>query len=134
MIIRHHDELHKEGRLKQKHGVWSSARYLLRDDNVGFTLTQTTVAAGQSQIMQYKHHIEANLIIEGEAVLTDLASGETHTMTAGSMYTLDKHDRHQLDATTDLRIVCVFTPALYGTETHDEHGSYPLPDDLVDTE
>ena len=42
------------------------------------------------------------------------------------MYTLDKHDRHELIATTDLRIVCVFTPALVGEETHDADGSYPV--------
>lgn len=128
MIIRHHDELEPQGRLKKKPGVWSSARYLLRDDNVGFTLTQTTVAAGQSQTMQYKNHIEANLIIEGEASVTDLATGECHSLKAGSMYTLDKHDRHQLEAITDIRIVCVFTPALTGGETHDEDGSYPVID------
>jgi len=126
MIIRHHNELEQQGRFKQKPGVWSSARYLLREDNVGFTMTQTTVAAGQSQTMQYKNHIEANLIIEGRATVTDLASGETHTLTAGSMYTLDKHDHHRLDAITDIRIVCVFTPALFGSETHDEDGSYPI--------
>jgi len=76
MIIRHQDELEEQGRFKTKPGVWSSARYLLRDDEVGFTLTQTIVAAGQSQTMQYKNHIEANLIIEGAATVTDLTTGE----------------------------------------------------------
>lgn len=42
------------------------------------------------------------------------------------MYTLDQHDRHELHANTDMRIVCVFTPALVGRETHDEDGSYPI--------
>ena len=42
------------------------------------------------------------------------------------MYTLDRHDPHRLDAVTDMRIVCVFTPALVGRETHDEDGSYPV--------
>ncbi len=129
MIVRHHEDLANEGRLKEKPGQWSSARYLLRDDAVGFTLTQTTIAAGGSQVMQYKNHIEANLVIEGEATLTDVASGETYALKPGSMYTLDKHDRHQLDAITDLRVVCVFTPALKGTETHDADGSYPILDD-----
>jgi L-ectoine synthase len=39
---------------------------------------------------------------------------------------LDKHDRHELEAITDMRLVCVFTPALLGPETHDEDGSYPV--------
>lgn len=126
MIVRHLDELRASGRYAEKPGVWSSARYLLRDDGVGFTVTQTTVAAGRSQVMEYRNHIEANLIIDGEAELTEVATGTVHRLRPGSMYTLDRHDRHELRALTDLRIVCVFSPALVGGETHDEHGSYPL--------
>jgi L-ectoine synthase len=39
---------------------------------------------------------------------------------------LDGHERHELHAETDLRMVCVFTPALTGQEVHDEDGAYPL--------
>jgi len=111
---------------QEKPGVWSSARYLLRSDNVGFTLTQTTCAAGQSIELEYKHHVEANLVIEGEADVTDIKTGVVYRLTPGSMYTLDKHDRHRLDVISDLRLVCVFTPALTGKETHDEDGSYSI--------
>jgi L-ectoine synthase len=128
MIVRDVEELKALGAYGEKPGVWTSARYLLRNDAVGFTLTQTTVAAGTEQEMEYKNHIEANLIIEGEGELTDIATGETHHLAPGSMYCLDKHDRHHIVATTDLRIVCVFTPALNGDETHDEDGSYPPAD------
>ena len=126
MIVRHLEDLKKRGNYAEKPDHWTSARYLLREDNVGFTLTQTTVAAGQTLAMEYKNHVEANLIIEGEATLTDLDTNKTYQLTAGSKYTLDKHDKHKLEATTDLKIVCVFTPALVGHETHDEDGSYPL--------
>lgn len=126
MIIRNLEDLKERGNYAEKPGYWTSARYLLREDNVGFTLTQTTVAAGQALILEYKNHIEANLIIEGEATLTDLDANKTYHLGPGSKYTLDKHDKHKLEAITDLRIVCVFTPALVGGETHDENGSYPL--------
>ena len=126
MIIRSLDQLKAQGRYAEKPGVWTSSRYLLRDDNVGFTMTQTTVAAGTEQVMEYKNHVEANLVIDGHGVLTDFATGETHDLAPGTMYTFDKHDRHQIVATTDMRIVCVFTPALTGTETHDADGSYPV--------
>ena len=126
MIVRSLTELKEQGRYGEKPGVWTSSRYLLRDDGVGFTLTQTTVAAGQIQVMEYKNHMEGNLIIEGEATLTDLTDGTVYDLGPGSMYTLDKHERHRLQARTDLRIVCVFTPALVGNETHDEDGSYPV--------
>lgn len=126
MIVRSLNDLKQSGGYAEKEGHWTSARYLLREDNVGFTVTQTTVTAGQTLMMEYKNHIEANLIIEGEATLTDLETDTIYQLTAGSMYTLDKHDKHKLEAVTDLRIVCVFTPALTGSETHDEDGSYPL--------
>ena len=79
--------------------------------------------------MQYKNHVEANLIIEGEGDVTDLATGRVHRLKPGTMYALDRHDRHRIDATTDMRLVCVFSPALAGPETHDEDGSYPMLED-----
>ena len=126
MIVRSLEQLKASGRYAEKEGVWTSARYLLRGDGVGFTLTQTTVAAGQSQTMQYKNHIEANLVIEGTGTVTELATGKSHRLQPGTLYALDKHDAHRLQADTDMRIVCVFTPALVGTETHDAQGSYPI--------
>ena len=129
MIVRTLEDLKAQGSYREKSGVWSSARYLLRRDGMGFTLTSTAIAAGASQTMQYKHHLEANLIVEGEGHLTDLASGAVHRLAPGTMYALDRHDRHRIDADTDMRIVCVFSPALVGPETHDEDGSYPLPED-----
>ncbi len=125
MIVRDIEDLKSRGTYRENPGVWSSARYLLRDDGVGFTLTQTTVAAGTEQEMEYRNHIEANLVIDGEGSVVDVATGTEHPLRPGSMYTLDKHDRHVLKARTDMRLVCVFSPALVGNETHDEHGSYP---------
>ena len=129
MIVRTIEDLKIQGSYREKPGVWSSARYLLRRDGMGLTLTQTTVAAGSSQTMQYKNHVEANLVIEGEGVLTDLATGTAHRLRPGTMYALDRHDPHRIDAGTDMRIVCVFSPALVGPETHDEDGSYPILED-----
>ena len=126
MIVKTFNGIKESGGYAEKAGVWTSTRYLLREDNVGFTLTQTTFAAGQSLEMEYKNHIEANLIIEGEARVTDVARGEEYMIGPGDMYTLDKHDRHILEAVSDLRIVCIFTPALTGNETHDADGSYPV--------
>lgn len=126
MIVRTLEDLKADGSYREKPGVWSSARYLLRRDGVGITLTETTIAAGSSQTMEYKNHIEANLTIEGEGDLTDITTGKVYRLEPGSMYALDKHDRHRIDAITDMRVVCVFLPALVGTETHDEQGSYPV--------
>jgi L-ectoine synthase len=79
--------------------------------------------------LQYKHHLEACYCLEGEADLVDLASGEHHTIAPGTMYALDEHDRHTLTVQRDLRLVCVFNPALTGAEVHDADGSFPPPTD-----
>lgn len=126
MIVRTLDDVKARGSFRENKGVWSSARYLLRDDDVGLTLTETRVSAGQSQEMQYNNHFEANLIIDGRGRLTELGNGKVHELVPGSMYALNKNDQHRIEAITDMRIVCVFTPALVGPETHDENGSYPL--------
>lgn len=125
MIVRSLDDLKADGSYRENPGLWSSARYLLHKDAVGITLTQTTVAAGTSQVLEYKNHVEANLVIDGEGTVTDIGTGTVYPLKAGTMYTLDKNERHQLEATTDMRLVCVFLPALAGPETHDEDGSYP---------
>ena len=40
---------------------------------------------------------------------------------------LDRNEKHRLRAFTAMRLVCVFTPALTGRETHDEDGAYAPP-------
>ena len=97
-----------------------------RADGVGFTLTDTNLNAGSEALLHYKNHIEANYVIEGTGVLTNLETGQTFDVRPGFMYTLDKHDRHEMTTTSDMRIICVFSPALVGTEKHDADGSYPL--------
>ncbi len=107
--------------------VWASRRFLLAEDGAGFTLTETTVEAGAEQVLWYKHHVEANYVIEGEGEVENLEPGEVHALAPGTMYTLDQHERHRVTAFTGMRIVCVFLPALSGRETHDADGSYTPP-------
>ncbi|MBX2885664.1 MAG: ectoine synthase [Granulosicoccus sp.] len=126
MIVRTIEDLKNSGRYAEKPGSWTSARYLLKGDGMGFTVTRTSVSAGSVMEMEYKNHLEANLIVSGKGRLHDLATGDVHELSPGSMYALDKHDRHRVEALSDMSIVCVFTPALTGSETHDEQGSYPL--------
>ena len=58
--------------------------------------------------------------------MTDETTNTVYDLHPGAMYMLDKNERHTIEARTDMRLVCVFTPALVGPETHDEDGSYPL--------
>lgn len=127
MIVRSLDEV--TGTERDVHGEgWRSQRLLLRRDGLGFSLHDTTVAAGAEMELEYRNHLEACYCLEGEAEITDLASGERHTIGPGTVYALDQHDRHALRVVSELRLVCVFNPALTGAETHDATGSFPASD------
>jgi L-ectoine synthase len=106
--------------------TWKSRRFILADDKVGFSFNDTILYAGTETHMHYQNHIESVYCIEGHAELTDVKTGEVHQITPGTMYLLDEHDEHVLKVIEDVRMMCVFTPALTGEEVHDENGVYPL--------
>jgi L-ectoine synthase len=125
MIVRHlSDAVDSERAVEGP--TFVSRRLLLADDQVGFSFHDTVLYAGTATNIWYQNHVEAVYCIEGEGELEDLTNGVTHAITPGMLYTLDGHERHILRATTDLRMICVFTPALTGQEIHDDNGTYPL--------
>ena len=103
-----------------------SFRLILQDDNMGFSFSKTLVHKGEKKIYHYTHHLESCFCIAGQGILTDLATGETHTIEADTIYILDKHDRHQFEALTDVVLLSVFNPPLKGGEVHNKDGSYTL--------
>jgi L-ectoine synthase len=97
-----------------------SRRFLLDADGMGYTVTDTIVAAGTRSLIEYKNHLEACYCISGSGKVID-EHGNEFEIVPGTIYALDKHDPHHLVASPDedLRLVCVFTPALHGHEAHD---------------
>lgn len=105
--------------------TWNSRRLLLADDKMGFSMHDTIIRAGYDLKMHYQNHLEAVYCIEGEGEIHDLETDEIHPIKVGTIYALDKHDRHILRGKTDMRMVCVFNPPVTGKEVHDESGAYP---------
>lgn len=101
-----------------------SRRFLLEQDGMGYTLTDTIVRAGSRSAMQYKNHLEACYCIAGRGEIID-AHGQSHRLEPGTMYALDQHDAHHLCANPgeDMRLICVFSPPLKGSERHDLAGN-----------
>jgi L-ectoine synthase len=106
--------------------TFSSRRFVLAQEGVGFSLHDTLLYAGSSTRMWYANHIEAVYCIGGEGELVNDETGEKFEIAPGTMYLLDGHEHHTLHAHSDLRMVCVFNPPLTGKEVHDENGVYPL--------
>jgi L-ectoine synthase len=111
-----------KGEVKTK--LWSSYRFLHKEDGMGVTLTDAVLEPGLDQVFWYKNHLEAVYCLEGEGTLEDLATGKVYAIRPGTLYALDKHDRHRLKVTSRMRVVCTFVPPLLGGEMHDADGSY----------
>ncbi|HOO45398.1 MAG TPA: ectoine synthase [Deltaproteobacteria bacterium] len=129
MLVRTIDEIRgTEREVFAENNNWVSARLLLRDDSMGFSFHETTIFAGTETHIWYKNHLEAVYCIEGKGEVETFEDGRKYPIRPGTMYALDKNDRHYLRAFTELRLVCVFNPALTGGEVHLPDGSYPAAD------
>ena len=124
MFVKSVAEMRAAGREKVVAGGSArTARMLLAEDRVGFALCDVNLAAGNRNVLWYKHHWEANYILEGEGDVTDLTSGEIWPLEAGTMYCVGPDDRHSMHAVTDLHLLSVFCPAIQGDEMHDADGA-----------
>lgn len=103
---------------------WSSCRLLHEEDGMGVTITDAILEAGMNQVFWYKNHLEAVYCLEGEGTLEDLTTNKLYEVKPGTLYALDKHDRHRLRVKAKMRVICTFVPPLVGGEIHDAEGSY----------
>jgi L-ectoine synthase len=125
MIVRKLDEIEGTDR-EVSAKTWVSRRLLLAADGMGFSLHDTVIHPGTSTEMHYQNHLEAVYCIQGFGTVTLVETGEEFPISPGTVYALNENDHHVLTAKTTLRMVCVFSPALVGPESHDENGAYPL--------
>ncbi len=115
-----------EREVHAENGNWTSTRILLKKDNMGFSFHETVIYAGTETLIWYRNHLEAVYCIEGKGEVETIDDGKVYPIEPGTMYALDKNDKHYLRASEDLRLVCVFNPPLVGDEVHREDGSYPI--------
>lgn len=111
MIVRTTEEITGTDRQRDTEN-WTSKRIVLADDGVGFSFHETTIHPGAETPLHYPDYIEAVWIVEGHGQLIDRDHGATHRLAPGTMYLLDKHDRHTIVADSRIRALCVFVPAV----------------------
>lgn len=109
-------------------GNWESTRMLLKDDNMGFSFHITTIYEGADFQMHYKNHLESVYCMSGEGEIENLDDGKKHPIAEGTLYILDKHDKHILRAFKEMKLACVFNPPVTGKEVHNAEGAYELVD------
>lgn len=127
MIVRDLEHAEKtERRIVSPEGNWESVRLLLKDDNMGFSFHITTIYKGADFQMHYQNHLESVYCISGEGEIETLVDNKKYPIKPGTIYILDKHDKHQLRAFSEMTMACVFNPPLNGKEVHNAEGAYEL--------
>ncbi len=133
MIVRNLEQAQAEGRkIVSPDGNWDSTRLLLKDDNMGYSFHITTIYKGADFQMHYQNHLESVYCISGEGEVETLADGKKYAIQPGTLYNLDKHDKHILRAFKELKLACVFNPPLNGKEVHNAEGAYELDAETID--
>lgn len=127
MIVRTLEECQNSARkIESETGTWNSVRMLLKDDNMGFSFHITTIYANTETPIWYQNHLESVYCISGEGEIETLADGKIYPIKPGTLYILDKHDKHLLRGFSEMTMACVFNPPLIGNEVHDKNGAYQL--------
>lgn len=125
MIVRTIADLEQLGMIVQcPKGNFESHRYVLKNDNMGYTVTKTVIPAGTDAIWHYKNHLESCYCVSGLATVTDLSTGVMYTVEPDTLYAMDKHEEHRFQAVLDTVLICVFNPPLNGKEVHKGDNSY----------
>ncbi|MFT5421404.1 MAG: L-ectoine synthase [Candidatus Endobugula sp.] len=127
MIVRTLLDANKsERRVVSPDGNWESTRLLLKEDEMGFSFHVTTIYKGADFQMHYQHHLESVYCMSGKGEVEALANGKITPIAPGTIYILDKHDKHILRAFEEMTMACVFNPPLNGKEVHNREGAYEL--------
>jgi L-ectoine synthase len=133
MIVRDLEQAEKSSRrIVSPEGNWESVRMLLKDDNMGFSFHITTIYEGADFQMHYQNHLESVYCMSGEGEVETIADGKKYPIKAGTLYILDKHDKHILRAFKEMKMACVFNPPLNGKEVHNAEGAYELDAEAID--
>lgn len=127
MIVRNLEQAENdERRIISPDGNWESTRLLLKSDDMGFSFHITTIYKGADFYLHYQNHLESVYCISGEGEVETLEDNKKHPIKPGTIYILDKNDKHMLRAFSEMKMACVFNPPLNGKELHNEDGSYEL--------
>ncbi|MCS6711126.1 ectoine synthase [Brachybacterium sp. EF45031] len=105
---------------KVEWGAGTSQRVLTAEDPMGFAVAHTVVRKGTSSRLQYRNHLEACYCIGGSGTVWNEDRSQRYDIVPGTIYVLDQHDKHYLEASDDedLILVSIFNPPITGKEKH----------------
>ncbi|MDQ2077861.1 ectoine synthase [Marinimicrobium sp. ABcell2] len=125
MKVRRVQDADAAGRRIKSEG-WDSVRLLLKNDNMGFSFHITTIYRDANLHLHYQNHLESVYCMSGRGEVETVEDGKVYPIEPGTIYILDKNDKHILRAFEEMKMACVFNPPLHGKEVHNAEGAYPL--------
>lgn len=127
MIVKSIKEIYKSDReVKCPKGGFTSYRFLLKSDGMGYGLHKTVIPENRTEVWHYKNHLEACYCISGKGIIINNETRESFNIEPDTMYALDKNESHTFMSITEVVLLCVFNPPLSGKEVHLADGSYSL--------
>ena len=133
MLVRHVDDLagtDREVALAVAGKTLRSVGVLTLDDGCGFSLSDVRVAGGWSCDLHHTAHVGVTLVVAGQLEVKDLTHGASQRLDPGMLYVAGPNDRHRVTVAGDARLVCLFNPALTGSETPDAGGAFAATGEL----
>jgi len=105
-------------------GGFTSFRFLLESDGMGFSVHKTVIPKGEKQHWHYKNHLEACYCVWGLGIITDIRNEKNTVIKPDTLYALNNHDDHYFQALENTVLISIFNPPVKGREVHREDGSY----------
>jgi L-ectoine synthase len=118
VIVRSVEEI--LGTPRDVHGRgWKSRRIILAGDGLEYSVHETTLEPGQRLRFQYRNHRETVYCVDGEGTVEDMSDGRVIPLQPGVLYSAGIGDDHVVTTTSEMKLICIFTPALVGSEEAD---------------
>lgn len=114
MIVRDREDL-IQGKNHVTTDLWTSTRFFVDQDNLGFSFHETIINANSEYVLWYKDHVEAVIIVEGEGEIEEVSSGKKYHLKKGSAYAVTG-EKHIFRSFSKVVCYCVFNPAVGGDE------------------
>lgn len=118
MIIRSVEEILGTARDVSGQG-WKSRRLILEKDGIDYSVHETTLEAGQRLQFRYGSHRETVYCVSGSGTIEDVAAGRVVNLEPGVLYSAGIGDDHVVTTSSEMKLVCIFTPPLLGAEEAD---------------
>ncbi|CAH0479287.1 unnamed protein product [Peronospora belbahrii] len=131
-FIRSLEDVNQSNRIiTSENGALETRRYLVRNDECGFSIQQEVLKKGVTIRLKFQNHVYALLITRGNGRVRLLdGPGQFQEVAEGSLVALNAAETIEMEAISDeLRAVSVMNPPVFGVEKKNERtGVFPAVD------